>query len=152
MLEVALDKEHPTRRFYVGMVPCLDDVRSALATVSRNYCLFLAVDATSISDEELRKAARLLLEQGIAYFCVWGPDCKRVHDQFDLERLPNEPKGHVVMTTWHSKESLSEAIWFFANCVEPDDGFEADCTDWAALSVNNDSWAQQIRTSLMKRR
>ena len=62
-----------------------------------------------------------MLEQGIAYLCVWGTDCERVHDLFDLERMPDEPKGRVVMTTWHSKESLSEALWFFANCVEPDD-------------------------------
>jgi hypothetical protein len=152
MLEVMRDKKHPTRRFCVGRVPYLDDIQLALDTVSPNYCLFLAVEATSISDEELRKTAKLLLEQGIAYFCVWGPDCERVHDQFDLERMPNESKGRVVMTTWHSKESLSEALWFFANCVAPDDGFEADCTEWVALSVGNDSWAQQIRTTLTERR
>ncbi|MCU1227067.1 MAG: hypothetical protein JWQ42_5160 [Edaphobacter sp.] len=149
MLEVKRDEDHPTRRFCVGRVPFLEDVQSALDTVSANYCLFLAADATSISDEKLRKTAKLLLEQGIAYLCVWGPDCERVHDLFDLERMPNEPRGRVVMTTWHSKESLSEALWFFENCVEPDDGFEADCTDWIALSVKNDSWGQQIRTALI---
>ena len=62
-----------------------------------------------------------------------------------------EPKGRVVMTTWHSKESLSEALWFFANCVEPDDGFEADCMDWIALCFSNDSWGKQIRSALIKR-
>jgi hypothetical protein len=55
------------------------------------------------------------------------------------------------MTTWHSKESLSEALWFFASCVEPDDAFEAVCTDWIALNVSNDSWGQQIRTALIER-
>jgi hypothetical protein len=63
--------------------------------------------------------------------------------------LPNEPRGRVVMTTWHSKESLSEALWFFANCVEPDVGFEADCKDWVALSAKNESWAQQIHANLI---
>ena len=148
MLEVTRDKEHPTRRFYVGNVPCPEDIQLALDTVSPSFCLFLAVDATSINNEELRKTAKLLLKHGIAYFCVWGSDCERVHDQFDIERMPSEPRGRVVMTTWHAKESLSEALWFFANCVEPDDGFEADCTDWAALSVGNDSWEQEIRTTL----
>jgi hypothetical protein len=62
-----------------------------------------------------------------------------VHDQFDLERLPDEPKGRIVMTTWHAKESLSEALWFFTSCVEPDETFAADCADWVALSVTNDS-------------
>lgn len=62
-----------------------------------------------------------------------------MHDQLDLERMPEEPKERTVMTTWHSKDSLSEALWFFANCVEPDDGFTADCTDWVAVSVVNET-------------
>jgi hypothetical protein len=150
MLEKQRDEQRPERRFCVGMVPVLEDVQSALDSVSANYCLFLAVNATPIKDETLRKTAKSLLERGIVYFCVWGPDCERVHDQFDLERLPDEPKGRVVMTTWHAKESLSEALWFFANCVVPDEGFGLDCGDWVALSVTNDSWAQQIRTGLIE--
>ncbi len=150
MLEMQRDEQHPKRRFCVGMVPTLEGVQSALDSVSANYCLFLAVNATSINDDTVRKTAKSLLESGLAYFCVWSPDCERVHDQFDLERLPDEPKGRVVMTTWHARESLSEALWFFANCVEPDEGFEADCADWVALSVTNDSWAQQIRTDLIE--
>ena len=64
------------------------------------------------------------------------------------QRMPNEPKGRVVMTTWHSKESLSEALWFFANCVEPDYGFEPDCKDWVAVAVNNEAWAREIGVQL----
>jgi len=150
MLEIQRDEQHPKRCFRVGMVPTLEGVQSALDSVSANYCLFLAVNAASINDDSLRNAAKSLLEGGVAYFCVWGPDCERVHDQFDLERLPDEPKGRVVMTTWHAKESLSEALWFFTNCVVPDDTFAADCVDWVALSVANDSWAHQIRTDLIE--
>jgi hypothetical protein len=151
MLEMQRDTEPSKRRFGVGGLPSLKDVQSALDAVSTHFCLFLAIDATSVNDGEIRETARLLLEQGIAYLCVWGPDCERVHDLFDLERMPDEPKGRVVMTTWHSKESLSEALWFFANCAEPDDGFEADCTDWIALCFSNDSWGKQIRRALIKR-
>jgi hypothetical protein len=121
----------------------------ALEPVSTNYCLFLAIDARPINNEALRKAAKSLLERGLAYFCVWGPGCERVHDQFDLERIPDEPKERTVMTTWHSKETLSEALWFFANCAEPDEGFQADCADWVAVSVMNEVWGQQIRTDLI---
>jgi hypothetical protein len=149
MLQIQRDEQHPKRRFCVGMVPTLEGVQSALDSVSANYCLFLAVNATSINDDTLRKTAKSLLGSGVAYFCVWGPDCERAHDQFDLERLPDEPQGRVVMTTWHPKESLSEALWFFANCVVPDEGLGADCAVWVALSVTNDSWAQQIRTDLI---
>jgi hypothetical protein len=152
MLEIQNDKYNPARRYCVGIAPSLEDVPMAIGTVSMSYALFLAIDATSINDEALRKTAKSLLERGIAYFCVWGPDCERVHDQFDLERMPQEPKGRIVMTTWHFKESLSEALWFFANCVEPDEGFEADCTDLVAVSVMNEAWALNIRTDLIEGR
>lgn len=124
MLKVRQDKHNHDRLYSVGAVPRLEDIPLVLESISTNYCLFLAIDATLISDESLRKTAKSLLERGLAYFCVWGQDCERVHDQLDLERIPDEPKGHIVMTTWHSKESLSDALWFFANCVEPDEGFK----------------------------
>jgi hypothetical protein len=149
MLERIKDKEQPTRNYCVGTVELLQDVPSALGGVSAKYCLFLALDATSINDEEIRRTAKMLLERGIAYFCVWGPGSERVHDLFDLERLPEEPGDSVVMTTWHSKESLSDALWFFECCVEPAEGFAADCRDWVALSIANESWGQDIRTALI---
>jgi hypothetical protein len=101
-----------------------------------------------VSDTAIRDVARRLLQHGIAYLCVWGSDCERVHDQFDLERMPDEPRGRVVMTTWHSEESLSEALWFFATCAEPDDAFASNCTDWVALSVTNNAWASAIQIEL----
>ena len=99
MLERVKDKEQPTRNYCVGSVDLLLDIPSALEAVSAKYCLFLAFDATSINAEEIRRTAKMLLERGIAYFCVWGPECERVHDLFDLERLPEEPRDNAVMTT-----------------------------------------------------
>lgn len=117
MLEIQPDKHNEARRYCVGNVPAIDDVPLVLESVSTNYCLFLAIDASLTDDEAMRRMAKSFLERGIAYFCVWGPNCERVHDQFDLERKPREPKGQTVMTTWHSDESLSDALWFFANFV-----------------------------------
>jgi hypothetical protein len=39
-----------------------------------------------------------------------------------------------------------------ANCVEPDKGFEPNCTDWVAMSLINKAWWQQIRTGLIEER
>jgi hypothetical protein len=152
MFEMQRDRHNPAKRYCVGIVPRLEDIPLALEPISTNYCLFLAMDATSIANEALRKTAKSLLDRGLAYFCVWGPDCERMHDQLDLERMPEEPKERTVMTTWHSKDSLSKALWFFANCVEPVEGFAADCTDWVAVSVVNETWLQQIRTDLIQGR
>lgn len=69
-----------------------------------------------------------------------------------MERLPNEQKGKTVMTTWHSKESLANALWFFATCAVPDEGFKADCKDWIGLSIGNPEWAREIRSCLIEGR
>jgi hypothetical protein len=87
----------------------------------------------------------------MAYLCVWGGDCSRVHDQFDLERDTEEREGRVVVTTWHDDEPIEEALWFFANCAYPDTEFEADCRDWVAISVANRGWEKNIRTELVER-
>ena len=152
MLEIQLDKQNGSRRFCIGNVPSLDDVPSTLESIATSYALFLALDATSVRNEVLQKAAKTLLDRGMVYLCAWGPDCERVHDQFDLLRDPKEPEGQVVMTTWHSNESLPEALWFFANCAWPDEAFKANCTDWVAFSVANEAWAQEIRMNLIEGR
>ena len=118
MLDCRKNTTESNRRFCAGYVAAIEDVPPVLRSSSDPCCLFLAVDATAVSDAAIRNVARRLLQHGIAYLCVWGPDCERVHDQFDLERMPEEPKGRVVMTTWHSKEGLSDALWFFATCAE----------------------------------
>ena len=149
MLEIKQDRHNKARRYCVGCVPTLDDLPPALESVSTHFCLFLAIDARLTDNEAIRRAAKSLLERGIAYLSAWGPDCERVHDQFDIERIPDEPKDKTVMTTWHSKESMPEALWFFANCVEPAGGYTASCKDWVAISVGNVAWAQQIRSNLI---
>lgn len=114
------------------------------------YVLLLAVDATHLDNGRLRRLARTLLEKGLASFCVWGPDCSRVHDQFDLERDPNETDGRVVTTTWHDDEPLSEAVWYFAFNARPSDDFEEDCKDWVALSVGSEAWERELSSSLIQ--
>jgi len=149
LLHVYSDNRTAARRYLIGTVSSLYDVPSALEPASPHYLLFLALDAASVDDKSLRSLARALIDRGIAYLCVWGNDCSRVHDQFDLERDPNEPDGRVVMTTWHVGEPISEALWFFANCAFPADDFAPDCTDWVAISVANQDWEQEITGELV---
>ena len=70
MLEMQRDTEPSKRRFGVGGLHSLKDVQLALDAVSTHFCLFLALDATSVNDEEIRETARLLLEKGIHAFGV----------------------------------------------------------------------------------
>ena len=149
MLRTYADKRTPSRRYSVGQVGSVSEVPAVLESVSPHFLLFLALDASAISDDVLRVVARALLDRGLAYLCVWGKDCCRVHDQFDIEREPNEPDGHVVPTTWHDDEPLEEALWYFANVAYPDDSFEFDCRDWVAIAVGCSKWEEQIRAELV---
>ncbi len=60
--------------------------------------------------------AERVIEQGLAYFCAWGPHCELAHDLMDetlvaRELLDGQPEA-FLMTTWHGNEPLAEAIWF----------------------------------------
>lgn len=149
MLDVCNDKRTAARRYCIGTVSSLDDIPTVLDSVSPHFLLFLALDATSIRDESLRRIARALIDRGMVYLCAWGGDCSRVHDMFDRERDPNEQEGRTVMTTWHDDEPIDEALWYFANNAHPDDEFEADCSDWVAISVRNEDWEREIRAELV---
>jgi hypothetical protein len=56
------------------------------------------------------------------YAVAWGLDCEAWHDSVDGANLRefdygNIPADRFVMTTWHSKEPLSEAFWFAGQCA-----------------------------------
>ncbi len=149
MLTTHIDKRTPSRRYCLGTVESVTDIPAVLQSVSPHFLLFLAIDATSTPNDSLRAVARALIDRGMAALCVWGNECSRVHDQFDLVRDPNEPDGSVVVTTWHDDEPLTEALWYFANVAYPDDAFESDCRDWVAISVGNIEWGREIRSELI---
>jgi hypothetical protein len=134
------------KRLHAIASPSLGAIPDTLPEVSRYFCLFLAIDAVDIPNAEVLSTARKLVEGGAVYVCVWGPDCERVHDCFDevspIEEMPQE--DDVVMTTWHNKESLEEAFWFFLKCTIPTESFVAQCKDWIAVSIHNDEWHRRI--------
>jgi hypothetical protein len=76
MTKMQRDEQHANRRFRVAMVPTLEEIQSALDSVSANCCLFLAVNATSISDDTIRKTAKTLLESGLRTFAYGAPIVK----------------------------------------------------------------------------
>jgi hypothetical protein len=59
-----------------------------------------------------------LLSQGAVYLLCWGPDCERVHDIIDdtligeAEPIPRFDTS--IMTTWHDREPLDDALNMFA--------------------------------------
>lgn len=72
------------------------------------------------------EVASWLVESGCLYFIAWGVDCEAWHDTVDCTVLEAFDFGEVpddkfVMTTWHDKEPLSEALWFAGNCASHPD-------------------------------
>ena len=117
----------------------------SISMPSRHFVAFLAADASGIGADMLADLSRKLLRAGCVYFCAWGTDCERVHDAFDFECLEVEP---VIMTTWHSKESLDEALWFIIFNAYPDDGYFDTTRSALAISIGNPAWDEQIRKRL----
>ena len=86
------------------------------------------MDATALAAAELGEFCRHLLRSGCAYLCTWGPDCERVHDVMDQAVVgENPPDTYLgcVMTTWHEKESLIDALEYFFDCTLPDSNLRA---------------------------
>lgn len=82
--------------------------------------VLIAEEATSqIWRDEV---ALWLVESECRYFIAWGMACEAWHDTvdwtvlevFDFGEIPDDK---FVMTTWHDKESLSEAFWFAGNAA-----------------------------------
>jgi hypothetical protein len=65
------------------------------------------------------RACEWLVRSGCLYFIAWGDECEAWHDSADDANIAEFEGGEIpdnrfVMTTWHSSESLSEALWFAA--------------------------------------
>jgi hypothetical protein len=133
------------RDLFALHLPDLNTLPAQVQLPSRHFVALLAADAAGIGDATLKHFARRLLDLGCVYFCAWGPDCERVHDIFDSECLLVEP---VIMTTWHSGDSLDDALWFFVFNTNPDDGYSENCQSAVAITIAQPEWANHIRRRL----
>lgn len=79
-----------------------------------------------VGPEWRNRVAEWLVDSGCLYVVAWGVDCKLGHDAVDwsvLEQFDygNTPDDRFVMTTWHDRELLSEALWFARQCASHPD-------------------------------
>jgi hypothetical protein len=112
------------------------------------FACLCAMDASPIPVDELSAFCSNLIHLGCAYLCVWGPDCERVHDIMDEEVVGDNPPVTdlgCLMTTWHAKESLGEAVDFFLTCTVPDEEYAPNgCPYGLVVTVGSIDWATQI--------
>jgi hypothetical protein len=93
----------------------------------------------------------------MVYFCAWGPGCERFHDIVDQvivedgigrRFVPPTPRD-AVMTTWHDRESLEDALDFFATSAVATDGYGANSRYRVVISVESPEWAS-VATRFLK--
>jgi len=103
----------------IGPLPALEDVRA--------YKVLVVIE-TPIAPAERARLADLLAEAGPASVSTWGPDCEDLHDDIDHADMArhgfpdySDPRTPIIMTTWHSKESLKSAMWFVKNSTDYND-------------------------------
>src|SRR5215469_8684716 len=146
-----LDTLDHDRTYRVGGTSDLEALPDEFARLLGKFVLLIAVDGAQLADDQVIHVAQNLIDLGLCYLCVWGPDCERIHDLFDrviVQQNPNESVDTVIMTTWHD-ESLSDAIWYFRNCAWPAETFAPQCSEWIAVAIDNSEWTNQIEKGLV---
>jgi hypothetical protein len=133
------------RDLFAMALPDFASMPDSLSLASGHFVAFLAADAAGVDVTILREFSLGLLRAGCVYLCAWGADCERVHDVFDGECLEVEP---VIMTTWHTDESLDEALWFFVSSAFPDREYCDTTRSGLAISVGRPAWDEHIRRRL----
>ena len=109
------------------------------AVETRPYRAVLIADEP-VSDVWQNEVASWLVQSGCLYFIAWGVDCESWHDAVDWTVLEafdfgDVPDDRFVMTTWHDKEPLSEALWFAGNCASHPD---VDLSDTVIVHVTRE--------------
>jgi hypothetical protein len=136
----------------VKCIGSIDELAERIRPSCRYFTLMLAWDAPEVAQEELVEIVRPFVERGLVYFCAWGNRCEVVHDavdQADLCRIERQTsEDYVIMTTWHSNESLLEAFWYFKSLALPAERpYNLDLERFA-VAVGNENWAQEISRQL----
>jgi hypothetical protein len=123
---------------------------------SAHFVCFLAWDARGVPVPTIARVVEWLLSKGAVYFVCWGSACELVHDIVDetivelsLEDDSHEASDdHVIMTTWHSKESMEDALWFALHAAWPSEGYAATTQTLLAISIGMPTVAAQMDSAL----
>jgi hypothetical protein len=125
------------------------DAISAPRPASQHFACLLAWDSSAATNQDVVALARHLLSTGCVYICCWGPDCERVHDSFDTEEAAMRPNGPFAISTWHSDESLADALWYVLFNSFPDAAYSDACRATVAIAIGAPQWAEEARAAFL---
>jgi hypothetical protein len=147
-----LDEDFPSKTISFCAANSLTELPALIHPTNAHFVLLLVIDGSKVDTETIYAVSEKLLDQGMVYACVWGPDCESVHDSIDrpiFRRQPEGTDGNVIMTTWHAEDPIREAVWFFLNCAWPADNYVDTCSDWVAAVIGNPAWEAEVRAKLL---
>ena len=125
-----------------------------LTVPARRFACLLVWDSAEADDSEIETVVGSILRAGLAYVCVWGNDCERLHDFFDATIADPHASGAealAVVTTWHDGELLEEALWFATSCTRPADMFVKQCTACVLIVIGSRENESALRRALYAR-
>lgn len=117
---------------------------------SRPFVLLLLMDADEVYSGEIELVAAQLLNKGLAYFGVWGPECIRVREVFErsMERLEDAVEHELpqVSCVSHEDDNVQDTVWEFLNIYWPGEEFENP--RWIAAVVKDKKLAARVQALL----
>ncbi len=123
--------------------------------VAGDYFTALIVwDAKGVSADVISQLARQLIDAGCDYFCTWGGDCERVHDIIDAEWVGDgtTPLGKPgLMTTWHDKDTLDEAVDFAVHHALSMDIPEEEHPSVVAICIGAPHWTAEVERLFLRK-
>lgn len=70
----------------------------------------------AVSNSRQNEIADWLYSSGCRYMAAWGIDCSIWDDALDWAQIAVWPDGapddQFIMTTWHDKDTMEQALWF----------------------------------------
>jgi hypothetical protein len=85
------------------------------------FCAVIVTEADA-SEDWRERITEWLVQSGCLFAVTWGQDCEKWHDSVDGANLRefdygDIPEDRFVMTTWHEKGPVEEALWFAGQCA-----------------------------------
>jgi hypothetical protein len=151
LLEIK-ERDSLERQIFFLPLSSLESLPLNLRLPTPHFVLFLACNASKITTDSIYDFAQKIVEMGAVYVCSWGKDCELTHEIFDefLELREAEEVKQLphIMTTWHTNDSLDEALWFALNVAYPDSEFAESCGSTLIVSVANERWNAHLQKRL----
>ncbi len=129
----------------------LDEGALVQGLPSGTFTCLLVWDSEDEPVQTVISLTKALLQAGCVYACTWGTGCERVHDVFDETLVEMEidgempaDDGHLVMTTWHSKESLGDALFFLLVCATPCEAYEESCATTLVITIGTSQESNEL--------